>query len=163
MVAVIVMVVASGTWNPEALMSRLYQRVIRSSRPTIVPPLSLSDSHARRRLGDSLSRPCFWRNELDKPTFKHQAFDGLKTGCEIPVFCIRWDFFANTCDDFLECFAGFCRPPELQPLAGGKKFNCDYCRCVFRLAVMMYIRYPLSLRQVEDLLFERGIDICHGA
>ena len=24
-----------------------------------------------------------------------------------------------------------------------------------------YIRYPLSLRQVEDLLFERGIDICH--
>ena len=26
---------------------------------------------------------------------------------------------------------------------------------------MMYARYPLSLRQVEDLLFERGIDICH--
>ncbi len=26
---------------------------------------------------------------------------------------------------------------------------------------MMYFRYPLSLRQVEDLLFERGIDICH--
>ncbi len=32
---------------------------------------------------------------------------------------------------------------------------------VIRLAVMMYIRYPLSLRQVEDLLFERGIDIYH--
>ncbi len=32
---------------------------------------------------------------------------------------------------------------------------------VIRLAVMMYIRYPLSLRQVEDLLFERGLDICH--
>ncbi len=32
---------------------------------------------------------------------------------------------------------------------------------VIRLAVMMYIRYPLSLRQVEDLLFERGIDVCH--
>ena len=32
---------------------------------------------------------------------------------------------------------------------------------VIRLAVTMYIRYPLSLRQVEDLLFERGIDICH--
>ena len=30
-----------------------------------------------------------------------------------------------------------------------------------RLTVMMYIRYPLSLRQVEDLLHERGIDICH--
>ena len=26
---------------------------------------------------------------------------------------------------------------------------------------MMYVRYSLSLRNVEDLLFERGIDICH--
>ncbi|USU10557.1 transposase [Sphingomonadaceae bacterium OTU29MARTA1] len=25
----------------------------------------------------------------------------------------------------------------------------------------MYVRFPLSLRNVEDLLFERGIDICH--
>ena len=32
---------------------------------------------------------------------------------------------------------------------------------VIRLAVMMHIRYPLSLRQVEDILSERGIDICH--
>ena len=32
---------------------------------------------------------------------------------------------------------------------------------VIRLAVMMYIRFPLSLRNVEDLLHERGIDICH--
>ncbi len=32
---------------------------------------------------------------------------------------------------------------------------------VIRLAVMMYIRFPLSLRQVEDLLHGRGIDICH--
>ena len=32
---------------------------------------------------------------------------------------------------------------------------------VIRLAVMLYIRYPLPLRQVEDLLFERGVDICH--
>jgi putative transposase len=29
------------------------------------------------------------------------------------------------------------------------------------LVVMLYIKYPLSLRNVEDLLFERGIDICH--
>ena len=29
------------------------------------------------------------------------------------------------------------------------------------LAVMMYIRFPLSLRNVEDLLHERGIDISH--
>jgi putative transposase len=32
---------------------------------------------------------------------------------------------------------------------------------VIRLAVMMYVRFPLSLRQVEDLLHERGINICH--
>jgi putative transposase len=32
---------------------------------------------------------------------------------------------------------------------------------VIRLVVMMYVRYPLSLRNVENLLFERGIDICH--
>ena len=32
---------------------------------------------------------------------------------------------------------------------------------VIRLVVMMYVRFPLSLRNVEDLLSERGIDICH--
>ena len=32
---------------------------------------------------------------------------------------------------------------------------------VIRLVVMMYVRYPLSLRNVEDLLAERGLDICH--
>jgi putative transposase len=32
---------------------------------------------------------------------------------------------------------------------------------VIRSAVLMYVRYPLSLRNVEDLLFERGIDVTH--
>ena len=32
---------------------------------------------------------------------------------------------------------------------------------IIRLTVMMYFRYPLSLRQVEDLLHERGIDISY--
>ena len=32
---------------------------------------------------------------------------------------------------------------------------------IIRLAVMYYVRYPLSFRQVEDILHERGIDICH--
>jgi putative transposase len=32
---------------------------------------------------------------------------------------------------------------------------------VIRLVVMIYVRFPLSLRNVEDLLFERAIDICH--
>ena len=39
-----------------------------------------------------------------------------------------------------------------------------YVNCspeVIRLAVMMYVRYPLSLRLVEDLLFERGIDVSY--
>ncbi len=34
---------------------------------------------------------------------------------------------------------------------------------IIRLAVMMYVRFPLSLRNVEDLLHERGIDISHEA
>ena len=29
------------------------------------------------------------------------------------------------------------------------------------MVVMLYVRFPLSLRNVEDLLFERGIDLCH--
>ncbi len=32
---------------------------------------------------------------------------------------------------------------------------------IIRLAVMLYVRYPLSLRNVEDLPHERGIVICH--
>ncbi len=32
---------------------------------------------------------------------------------------------------------------------------------IIRLAVMMYVRFPLSLRQVEDLLDERGIDVSY--
>ncbi|MDA9355284.1 IS6 family transposase, partial [Amylibacter sp.] len=32
---------------------------------------------------------------------------------------------------------------------------------IIRLAVMYYVRYPLSFRQVEDILHERGIDISH--
>jgi len=33
---------------------------------------------------------------------------------------------------------------------------------IIRLAVMYYVRYPLSFRQVEDILHERGIDICYA-
>jgi transposase-like protein len=32
---------------------------------------------------------------------------------------------------------------------------------IIRLAVMMYVRFPLSLRNVEDLLHERGIEGSH--
>lgn len=32
---------------------------------------------------------------------------------------------------------------------------------IIRLAVMLYVRFPLSLRNVEDLLRERGIEVSH--
>ena len=32
---------------------------------------------------------------------------------------------------------------------------------IIRLAVMIYVRFPLSLRNVEDLLHKRGIDISY--
>jgi len=32
---------------------------------------------------------------------------------------------------------------------------------IIRLAMMLYVRFPLSLRNVEDLLHERGVDISH--
>nr|WP_321442457.1 IS6 family transposase [uncultured Hyphomonas sp.] len=32
---------------------------------------------------------------------------------------------------------------------------------IIQLSVMMYVRFPLSLRNVEDLLHERRIEICH--
>ncbi len=32
---------------------------------------------------------------------------------------------------------------------------------IIRLAVMMYVRFPLSLRNVEDLLHEQGVDVSH--
>ena len=36
-------------------------------------------------------------------------------------------------------------------------------REIIGVAVMMYVRFPLSLRNVEDLLHERGIDVSHEA
>ncbi|MEO8723360.1 MAG: IS6 family transposase [Sphingobium sp.] len=50
-------------------------------------------------------------------------------------------------------------PRKCKPASPFKYFNSS--PEVIRLVVMMYIRFPLSLRNVEDLLFERGIDICH--
>lgn len=49
-----------------------------------------------------------------------------------------------------------------RPLKSMSPFRCfNSSPEVIRLVVMMYVRYPLSLRNVEDLLFARGIDICH--
>jgi len=32
-----------------------------------------------------------------------------------------------------------------------------------RLVVMMYVKYPLSLRNFENLLAEREIEVCHAS
>ena len=50
-------------------------------------------------------------------------------------------------------------PRPRKPASPFRHFNSS--PEVIRLVVMMYVRFPLSLRNVEDLLTERGIDICH--
>jgi putative transposase len=49
-------------------------------------------------------------------------------------------------------------PRSRKPASPFRYFNSS--PKVIRL-VMMYVRFPLSLRNVEDLLAKRGIDICH--
>lgn len=51
-------------------------------------------------------------------------------------------------------------PRPLWPASPFRYFNSS--PEVIRRVVLMYVRFPLSLRNVEDLLFERGIDIRHG-
>ena len=53
--------------------------------------------------------------------------------------------------------SGFCAPPR-KPVNPFRCFNSS--PETIRL-VMMYVRFPLSLQNVEDLLLERGIDISH--
>jgi putative transposase len=50
-------------------------------------------------------------------------------------------------------------PRSRKPASPFRYFNSS--PKVIRLVVMMYVRFPPSLRNVEDLLAERGIDICH--
>ncbi len=49
------------------------------------------------------------------------------------------------------------RKSRAKPPSPFRYFNSS--RAVIRLVVMTYVRFPLSLRNVEDLLFVRGI--CH--
>lgn len=50
-------------------------------------------------------------------------------------------------------------PRRKKPASPFRYFNSS--PEVIRLVVMMYVRFPLSLPNVEDLFAERGIDICH--
>jgi transposase-like protein len=51
--------------------------------------------------------------------------------------------------------------PQIKPLPPSPFRRFHSSPEVIRLVMLMYVRFPLSLRNVEDLLFERGIDICH--
>ena len=51
------------------------------------------------------------------------------------------------------------RRSRAKSLSPFRYFNSS--REVIRAAVMLYIRYPLSLRNVEDLLFKQGIDVSY--
>lgn len=53
---------------------------------------------------------------------------------------------------------GRCRPIPKKPTSPFRYFNSS--PEVIRLVAMMHVRFPLSLRNDEDLLFERGIAIC---
>ena len=47
-----------------------------------------------------------------------------------------------------------------------KRSPFKYCKTtpeIIRLAVICYLRFSPSLRNVEDLLHERGIDVSHEA
>jgi putative transposase len=48
---------------------------------------------------------------------------------------------------------------KAKPDSPFKRFNSS--PEIIRLVVMLYVRFPLSLRNVEDLLFERGVDISY--
>ena len=50
-------------------------------------------------------------------------------------------------------------PRRRKPASPFRYFNSS--PEVIRLVVLMYVRFPLSLRNIEDLLFEHRIDICH--
>jgi putative transposase len=49
-------------------------------------------------------------------------------------------------------------PRPRKPASPVRNFNSS--PELIRMVVLMYVRFPLSLRNVEDLLFKRGIDIC---
>lgn len=51
------------------------------------------------------------------------------------------------------------RKSRVLPPSSFRRFNSS--PELIREVAMLYIRFPLSLRNVEDLLSERGYDLCH--
>ena len=60
---------------------------------------------------------------------------------------------------FLEQGGAVAKPREMTQRSPFRYFKTS--PEIIRLTVMLYVRYPLSLRNVEDLLHERGIEISH--
>jgi putative transposase len=58
-----------------------------------------------------------------------------------------------------DILAGMSRKSRAKPSSPFRYFHST--PEVIREVVMLYVRFPLSLRNVEDLLFERGFDLCH--
>lgn len=56
---------------------------------------------------------------------------------------------------------GFRSASLRSPKASATRTHFNSSPEIIRLALLMYVHFPLSLRNVEVLLFERGIDICH--
>jgi putative transposase len=54
-------------------------------------------------------------------------------------------------------------PRKFQALPPGPFRRFNSAPEAIRLVVVMSVRFPLPLRNVENLLFERGIDVCHEA
>jgi hypothetical protein len=65
------------------------------------------------------------------------------------------------------CYKETCLGGRGQPLASRYDEHSPFFRCfktspeIIRLALKMFVRFPLSLRNVEDFLRERGIEIGH--
>ena len=54
------------------------------------------------------------------------------------------------------------QPPNPLPMIGRGLFGVFQARPeIIRLAVMLYVRFPRSLRNVEGLLHECGVDVSH--
>lgn len=72
----------------------------------------------------------------------------------------RWHCQTNVAAILSRCYRlQMSRKSRAKPPSPFRYFNSS--PEVIRLVVMMYVRFPLSLRNVEDLLFERSIDVCH--
>ena len=77
-------------------------------------------------------------------TVRHRRFGGSVAGHCQRKTGLSWEEASCNCLRMKNPFRYFKTSPE-----------------IIRLAVMMQVRFPLSLRNVEDLLHERGIEVSH--